>query len=211
MSTVTPCSFPTCRDANGDKRLTTAVICDGCRKFYRRHFGWLVEDYAFLHAYIGQLTSQQGERVTTSKSYGHPAEALSDMKAEIAKVTFGWEDALRDHLGHSDGRSEGKREQRLLVDAIRYLRGQEESLFTFPGAAQAADEIHRLHRDARRILGMTGPVQHLPAPCPDCDLLTLNRMVSLDRSDHIWCGNCGIEIDSDHYGLLVRILAAEAS
>lgn len=212
VNTVQPCAWPTCRDGNGDKRLTSKIICDGCRQFYRRHFGWLVEDYAYLHAYIGQLKSQVSEdRVATSKSYGHPAEALSDMKAEISKVAFSWEDAIRDHLGHTEAVSDGKREQRLLTDAVKYLRGQEETLFTFDPAAQAAEEIHKLHRDARRILGMTGPVQHLPLPCPECDLLTMYRMVGLDRSDRIYCGNCGIEVGSDHYGVLVRARAYIAS
>lgn len=208
--TVTPCVYPGCRDGDGNARLTTDVICPPSRRRYERVLRWLADDYATLHAELGQPTGPAGEHVTVSREYGHPAEHLSDLKREVVWKLGGWHNAVADHQGHTPApEPSGHREARCVHLARNYLLAHFEVLCIFPGARAAAHELHTLHGRIRATLGQSHRAKPLPVPCPDCDMLAMVRTVGWDRSDSIECAACGYLINEQEYDLYARILAAQ--
>jgi hypothetical protein len=203
---ISPCVFPRCQDENGDPKLTDGTICQACRKHYRRLLGWLLEDYVHVHLTMGHLDSVTGEKITATRTYGHPAEYASDLLARIAGTAFDWEDGLRDYLKHTPARPQ-KRQPRLMSDAIGYAIAQFDTLCVYPAARDTASEAKELHGLCRSFLGFTGPIVHLDVPCPDCGLRTVTRKVGMDRSDVICCSNCGRSVNETEYGWWVKVVA----
>lgn len=208
--TMRPCAYPGCADLDGEPRLTDQAICEPSRRHYRRVLDWLLEDYVTLHRELGQITANNGDRVTMSREYGHPGEMISDLKRRIAGAMSDTHDALADHLGHTPPpEPNGHRESSCVAVAHRYLSAHFDDLCTFPGAEDAATELHELHGSMRAALGANRRHEHLPTPCPGCDLLTLTRAVTLDGAEQIECAACGTEIPEQYYTLYLRALVAE--
>lgn len=203
--------YPGCIDTDGNPRLTDLGICKPSRRHYRRVIAWLAEDYATLHAELGLLHSAGGEWVQQSKTYGHPAEDLSDLKRDIVWKLNGWHDALADHQNHTPPPDpDGHSEARCVHLARNYLLAHHEALCTFDGAPSAAYELHTLHGRIRGMHGWAHRPQQLPTPCPECQLLMMVRTVGWDRSDSIECEACGCQISEGEYGLYARVLAQNA-
>lgn len=207
---VRPCVYPRCADVDGNPTLTDQGMCPACRRAYRQLLHRLVDDYAALHAQLGQLTAapESGCGGRTAVSYGHPGEHLSDAKRRISGALDGAEDGLRDYLGDTPA-NPARRESRTVATASRYLAGHLEQLATYPGARDTAADLADAHHASRWALGWRPAAQHLPTPCPECELLTLARIVRWDRSDTISCSNCGAQISSESYGLWTRIVAGQ--
>lgn len=69
-----------------------------------------------------------------------------------------------------------------------------------------ADEMRALVRTLRIVTGTARYVDRLPAPCPDCDLLSLIRQ---DGADHVECTECRRLWTEDEYRRLAVVLAGE--
>jgi hypothetical protein len=202
--------FPGCADVDGNPRLTDQVICEPCRGRYRRVLSWLVEDYAKLHAELGQLRTPAGVRVRASREFGHPAEHISVWKAEIAVKLNATHEALADERGDLPPPAPaGHAEARLVAAAYRYLSVRFEALCTFGGAEAAASELAELHGRIRSRLGYSRRPAHLPTPCPTCDLLTMYRWVQADGIEWIECVACTRRVSEEEYAFYLRFLLAE--
>mgnify|MGYP003576021883 CR=1 FL=1 len=75
-----------------------------------------------------------------------------------------------------------------------------------PAIDEFAADLVELVGKVRRATGDTRLVHKLPAPCPDCDLLSLIR---LDGADHVECENCHRLWTEGDYQRLCVVLAAE--
>lgn len=205
-----PCVYPGCRDEDGNPRMTRDVICDRSRYHYRRLLDWIGWDYVTLRATMPQPV-RRGPRTrsSTSKVYGHPAEWASDTLAEIAGLLNGWEDTLREALGHEPAVHPGHAEHRRVALGLDYLTAWFDQLCTFDGAADAAVEFEAIHHSIQRGLGHTGRSEFVRLPCPHCGMLSLFRTIAAGR-DEIDCRNCGAVVTNAEYGLYTRILVDEA-
>lgn len=210
MANVAPCCYPGCRDANGDPELTTDVICMRSRNHYQRVLGWLLEDFALIRDTMPKPVAHAGPKTRAggSRTYGHPAEWASDKLREIADQLAGWEDALREHLGH-DADAVGTNDLNRVNGAYHYLTNWFDQLCTFPAASDAATELDELHRGVRRALGGGPAAQHLPTPCPNCNLLALFRTTIVGIDDVIDCRSCGYKVPLDQYDFYTRLLLTE--
>lgn len=209
-ATIAPCCYPRCDDGGGNARLTHDGICAPCQDRYGRLLGWLALDYVTLRVEMPAPTGKAAERVTASTEPGHPAEWASDTAALIAYVLNEVEDGLREHQGDDPAPHPGTMEPRRVVHAIRYLQPRVDKLATYPGAQATARELVDLHGQVRGALGHARQRQHVAAPCPECDLLTLYRTVDRSTVDEITCEACGHRIAAEHYGLYARIVLDEA-
>lgn len=209
---IGPCVYPGCRDTDGNPTLTRHVICDPCRRRYRRLLDRIALDYTTIRATMPQPTPEASDttRAPTVRSYGHPAEWASHTLATIAG-TLNWiEDDLRDTLGDDPPPHPGHSEHRLVAHAHHYLTTRFDALCAHhPAAGDTATELDQLHGHIRRQLGHTRARWHLPTPCPDCDLLTLTRAIDRAGTDEITCAHCGLAIPHSHYEFYTRILVDE--
>jgi ribosomal protein S27E len=204
-----PCVYPGCRDSDGNAHTTRDVICDRSRYHYRRLLDWIGWDYVTIRATMPKPVSRGARtRSSGSKVYGHPAEWASDTLAEIANLLNGWEDTLREALGHDPAVHPGHVEHRRVALGLNYLTNWFDQLCTFEGAADAAAEFEQLHHGIRRALGHTGRSEFVKLPCPQCEMLSLFRTISAGR-DEIDCRSCGAVVTKAQYGLYTRILVDE--
>ena len=197
-----PCVYPRCRDTDGNPRQTNDVICDGCRRHYRKVLDWLIIDWLTLQQFPTPAPAEADgskHQAARAKSFGHPAEWASDTMREVAQLLNWAEASLRWDLGHADAVDSRASERVLLGHAYRYLTIKFDRLCSYPSAAEAADELDSLHRKIRRRLGHTRFVQRLPIPCPWCEVAALMRSVG-----QIECGDCGKVIDETHYDWLAN-------
>ena len=205
-----PCVYPGCSDSDGNARTTRDVICDRSRHHYRRLLDWIGWDYVTIRATMPAPVRRGARtRSSASKIYGHPAEWASDTLAEIAGKLNGWEDTLREALGHDPAVHPGHAEHRRVALALDYFDAWFEQLCMFDGAGDAAAEFEELHAGIRRGLGHTGRSEFVRLPCPHCDMLSLFRTISAGR-DEIDCRNCGATVTKAEYGLYTRALVDEA-
>lgn len=198
--TTRPCVHPTCRDDDGNPRITQDTMCYPCRARYRKQLGWLVEDYVKLKTGMPQPERRAGVKIhMTRTSYGHPAEWASYMCSEIAELLADAEAAVRAH--HGDGRPVTLLSEAAVVNhAVMYLSPRFDTLCTFDDAARIADEIVALHRECRFGMGLVRLTEPISMPCPSCDAASLTKDVGL-----ITCSNCGREIPESEYPMLTRI------
>ena len=190
--------------------ITEAEICDRCRSRLRRAIDRIIYDYCLLHAWmadpIRHVNSDADTRRGGSKAFGHPAEWASDTMRRLALALWSWEDAVRDHLGHSPVPSPGRAESRIVAESWRYLTAQFDALANFPGSSTALSELEDLHGRLYAGLGRSREVRRLPTPCPDCGNVTLRWTVDFGR-DSITCvtDGCGREVKPEHYLLYARV------
>lgn len=206
-----PCVFPGCRDQAGDPELTQDVICQRSRTHYRKVLAWLGEDYAMLRAEMpSPVVRGETVRRSSSRSYGHPAEWASDQRYAIATTLNQIHAGIADDRGDPAAPEPSVAEQIRVDKALHYLDTHFEALCTYAKAGEAATALSELHRGVRNAMGHGTQIQRLPAPCPECDLLLLVRVLD-DMDDHVECRNpgCGVRIGPTQYGLWTRILADE--
>lgn len=197
--TIKPCIHPTCDDGTGNRSLTTLVMCDRCRRHYRRQLDWLIEDYITLKSSLPRPMSRQGVNRGHPESFGHPAEWASDHCRDIAGMLNDAEDELR-AITDSGPAIYVDLEAHKVASAYRYLTDRWETFCTFPQADVYADMVISTHQTIRAGLGLTKWARKLPVPCPSCDVAALTQSVGL-----ITCGDCGREIREADYPLFARI------
>lgn len=192
---VSPCIHPTCRDADGNPRLTRDTMCDGCQNRHRNTITHLVEDYVHLKTnFPAPARRARSERATSRPSYGHPAEWASYTAAEISEVLNDAEGSLRTHLGISAHNVEHGGEAAKVARAYRLITDNFHAFSTMADADVFAEATTDLHRNIRNTLGQNKFVERLPTPCPTCEISALTR-----DTDRINCGNCGRIITEDEY------------
>lgn len=211
MANIAPCTYPGCRDLDGNARLTRDVICEPSRRHYAQILDRLALHYVLLRATLPKPVPPPGERVmrVVAKEYGHPAEWASDTARAIADQLGLAHEGLAGHLGHDGPPHEGTRELGRLTISHHYLAVWFDQLCSYPAAGDTAEALYDLERTTRRGLGKTDPRRFLPVPCPNpaCGLLGLVREISLDDGDdRVTCHACGEVIPSERYGWWTRTL-----
>lgn len=195
---ISSCPYPGCRDEKGNPRLTRDVICMSSRGHYWRLLTeWLPLDYVTLFTTMPKPVALGPKiRVTSARSFGHPAEWASDKLAEIADILNGWEAAVRDYLGHDPAVHPRHSERRRVALALRYLPNWFDEMCTFPGAGDAAVELNDVHRSVRSALGQVQRTDYVPGVCTECG------MPRLFRAHGEWavsCAECGtVSTGGDH-------------
>ena len=77
-----------------------------------------------------------------------------------------------------------------------------------PAIDSFADELRSIRSTLRTTFGYGRYVDRLPAPCPDCDMMSLYRD---DGASWVECGNCGRLWSENEYQRLCVILAADVA
>lgn len=212
-ASISPCTYPGCRDVNGDPRLTRDIICDPSRRHYSMIIDRLVLHYVLIRTTMPQPVTPPGNqklmRVQT-REYGHPREWASDTARDIADQLSEAHDALAEIVGMPGPPWHGHNETRRVNLSYRFLTAWFDRLCTMPGAGDTALALYELDRDVRRGLGKTVPRRFLPVPCPACELLGLVRTVTGDDGkDEVNCHVCGEQIPSERYAWWTRTLLDE--
>ncbi|BAD56356.1 hypothetical protein IU414_06490 [Nocardia farcinica] len=203
---ISPCTFPGCRDSAGDPALTSLGMCDPCQSQFSRLLGWLTMDWVNLTTTLPTPARRAQERVSRGRQvFGHPAEWASDTAAQIAAVLNETHDALADHLTETPPPHPGVGERYRVRAAWTYLECRIDRLAAAPFGGDVAVEMRDLHGQIRSRLGLTRPRQLLPTPCPSCELRTLFRSVDVG-ADSIDCGSCGHIIREEHYPFYTRMV-----
>lgn len=207
--TQAPCVYPRCDDGTTEHEpiLTVHVVCDSCRKQYAKVLHWLVMDYVTIKSSMASPVrrAKDGSKHVSpkAKTFGHPAEWASDAARKIAQLLNDLENDLRDHMGDEPPLNPFYPEVVLVQRAYQYVTAHFEDLVRFPLAADWWDVLIDLHGKMRSSLGQTRFVEHLPTPCPSCDVKSLVRSIG-----QITCSNseCGRVITEDQYPFLTRIV-----
>lgn len=205
--TQAPCIYPRCDDGSEHHEpiLTFHTVCDSCRKQYAKVLHWLVMDYVTIKTSMASpmRRPKDGSKHVSpkAKSFGHPAEWASDAAALIADQLNELEHDLREHL--DDGAAVYPRvlEMHRVVLAYAYITRHFDALCTHPAGQDYAENLVDLHGKMRSALGQTRFAEHLPIPCPTCDVKSLVRSVG-----EITCSHCKRVIREDQYPFLTRIV-----
>lgn len=211
---IGPCSYPGCRDVDGNPRLTRDTICMASRRHYATVIDRLALHWVLIRRDLPAPAAPPVEKLmrVQTKVYGHPREWASDAARSIADQLSEAHDNLAEHLHHDGPPWQGHIEVRRVVVSHHYLVNWFDRLCTMPGAGDVAESLYDLDRDVRRGLGKTDPRRFLPVPCPnpECGLLGLVREINLDDGeDTVTCHGCGETIPSDRYAWWTRTLLDE--
>jgi Zn ribbon nucleic-acid-binding protein len=94
-------------------------------------------------------------------------------------------------------------------ELVRWLRHRLEwACDEHPAVDEFAAEVRETLAALRGVLGLTRLRHRLPAPCPDCEMLTLVRE---DGGDYVECGACHRLWTEDEYARLAVVAAEEAA
>lgn len=205
---IGPCVYPHCRDLDGNPRLTSDVICENCRRRYRRILDRLAWNYVAIRDQLPKPQANPDDRPgkITAREYGHPAEYASDLARKIADQLNEIHDDLAEHRGDDPPPHPGVREAGRVQAAHHYLTSWLPELCSWDAAADTAEALVDLEREARRLLGQTNPMKQLHVPCPECDMLTMVRHLALTGEDNVECRNCGYTVPEKHFGLWARMV-----
>lgn len=203
-----PCNFPTCRDGDGNRRLTRDGMCPGCQSHYGRLLEWIGWDFVTIRQSMPTpvSTGEAKTRTAAVREFGHPREWASSKLSEIADALSHWEGALRRHLGEGYAADLSISEPRRVALALDYLRRRFAALCYFPAAEQAAREFQRLHGGVRTALRGASRYQHLPVPCESCEALTMFRETVQGGEDAIKCHSCGEQMRTELYPFYTRMI-----
>lgn len=223
-----------CRADHGQPALTPRTFCDGCTQAVKTALAELPELYVQLHAELAPGSGTGAPHVSGSREAPLPLRtghaALID---DIDFVLAQWEDQLRDHLEHSrpprSPIAPARRDRRraTLSGAVTYLGVHLAPLLALDqvvirrwvdddhggrwaerlaSGADAGDELLQLTARARRALSLTRLVHHLPAPCPSCEQLSLQRE---SGDEQVLCTYCRRTWSEAEYQRLVVVLSSE--
>lgn len=173
----------------------------------REDFYWLTVDFVILKKDLPKPPKQDIVRRNTSLIFGHPAEWASDNTALIAAMLHSWHEMLAEHRNETPPK--GGNEAKRVNDAWHYLEPRFDHLCQLVDRQDLA-EVSELHHRIRNTLGYNNPRITLPIPCPnpECELLTLQRIVGIG-TEYIACGHCDYIVRDDpegqNYRWLVRV------
>lgn len=202
--------MPRCRDPldpEGNAPLVTTPVCEHHDRRLRR----TLEDAALLYVQLGlaigipaQRAEDDGARHTKAEAPPLPinveARALQE---RLVRLLVEAEDDLRLAL-HLNRRPLRGREAAIVVGSSSFLAVRQEQLLAFPFGVELCVGVLQHHADSRRALGLTRLIHRLPAPCPTCDRMGLERE---DGADFVLCRACGRLFTEDEYARLVLLLS----
>ena len=198
-------------------------VCDGCRDRTRAHLRDVVELYALLPAHL-ERPAGGGEKVSGSREAPVPVQLdVLDLSLPL-RGRAAVHDPDHDQAGHTpvvwildswarDWQATLCPDHQLPATTVATLAGWlgdrlDLACDQHPAIDEFADEIRRTVAALRGVLGHTHLRHRLPAPCPDCDMLTLYRD---DGADWVECGSCHRLWSEDEYPWLVRTAAEEVA
>lgn len=199
------CKVEGCKGPDRKRRLVTrGAVCEACRSRLEQ----VIADTPGLYMSLSEAlepSQGDGEKVATSK--GHPAPLRIDV-LDLMCETVAFYVEFADLLARQDRLAKRPwfRMSRhvALAEALTIISPRLDRAGEWPHDVSAA---FNLHQSARRTLGLTALIHRLPAPCPECDLMTLVRY---DGDDKVTCRACNLSWSESEYRLLVRILTEEA-
>lgn len=195
---IRPCNHPTCRDDDGNPRLTTRGMCDPCFDHYERSLAGLVRDYWFLRSHIpSPITSTPGVR-RRGGTLSHAAEWAADQSSQIAHLLRDAELDVRVY-NNEEVRLSPMTETAKVLKAARYLAPRMDPLCRMDHARSTAHGLIRKHNEILLALGVTHAVERSEWPCPYCNGLTLVR-----EAAEVRCESCHRRWDEANMGLLRR-------
>ena len=199
------------------------MVCDGCRRRIDVDLSEIVDLYALLPTALEPGPST-GQRVSGSREAPLPLR-VDPLDLALPVRNPG---PVRDDARLQTGHQPVAVRLWWIVDDWRSVRGQgerqpEPTVVTLtgwlrhrldwacdhhPAIDEAAAELRTMTGELRAVLGRSELRHRLPAPCPDCDMLTLYRD---DGSDYVECGSCHRLWTEDEYAWLVRTAAEEVA
>jgi hypothetical protein len=178
------------------------LLCRACAYRLRRHITQAPAVHAWL--WLAMVREQSGtEPISGSREAPLPIRvALHDLRDDLTAVMASWADVVA-----SESRLVGPEGDSLTHTVpwlLRHLQGALSRIWV----GDLADEMADLHRRAYLAAPWDRERRDLPAPCPECGLLTL---ALYGGADEVVCRNavCGETIPSRLYDHYVRVLADE--
>lgn len=183
-------------------------FCDECEHRIANVLRELPEWYARLHLMLAE-SGAVPEKVSGTPSDPVPLNlGVDELIWDLEKILPSWEDDLRKHFKWPAKMDPaGPRGVRFQA-TCRWLRDELTPLLASPGGVDAGREILELGLRCRRALGETRLVHRLLAPCPSCDLVSLQRE---NGKSEVCCSNpkCLRRWSEEEYERLVLVLATE--
>lgn len=197
-------------------------LCPACLEAAGRDIRLLALDYADL---IGCLRPGRGGDLDTKISVGAPRSrppidlTVETTQRDILWSLQVWEAPVREAAGLSPERVHGVRDRWAVRTAVSVIAPRVRLLSTLPptwgyadgldagpverDGAYAVAQLRELHRRARRLLGLTRRVVHLPGECSGCGAWRLSRD---DGSDTVYCALCLRRWTIDDYHRYVGLM-----
>lgn len=176
-----------------------------CRPAYLRleqHLAELPARSAWLHANLAAGGAGRSDMVTGTRDKPVPIKISVHDHLELIRGTLtSWATLIaeeRDLRGPANNHVNTT--ATFLVAHLDWSAHQ-------PWINDLCSEINDLTRTAHQLAPSNPGKHHLPAPCPSCDLLALERE---DGADYVECQNCGRLWQQEEYQRLVVVLAAES-
>lgn len=199
-------------------------LCASCRRNLARTLAALPRDYVELALVLGRSDQAGGEPITGTPEAPIPLRCdVEAIQAEMTHEAMCWAESTAEQLNITMDTQLSRNSRpganldhscRLLaraVDTLLALRQAEHvgwvngnRAVVWRDGVEGAVLLLDLHHRARHLLGRTRLVHRLPAPCPRCERLALERA---DGSEAIWCASCGTYYTWDRYYELCDALA----
>lgn len=196
----TPCA------GGGTHDPAAPVWCPACAEVIGEHLAALnaLVDALEREVADGQSGALGGDKVDGTKTAPSPSAAVDDID-EITRLLEYWEDAHREHAGHTfrPARAYGRR----VPAAVHYLRQHLGAVLAAPYAEEFGRDVNRAHARARRRTGQDTARTRKPIPCPSCDLLALSHEAG---AKYITCRSCDRLLTFTEYETWARLAAAAA-
>lgn len=204
-------------------------LCPTCTRVTQHAISELPRDYVDLTDALQHGTVGLAELVAATKDLPAPLRvSVAALKAEIVRAAAVWAEPVAERIRVDwDSTAMGRharpgyvlqRAARLLANNMPVflaLRDVEVEVWAENGwyhtgepndGVTAAIQLLDIHRVARAVLGQTKLVHELPAPCPNCDHMTLVRD---DGDGNVHCRHCRLQWPEEDYRRLTLILAAD--
>lgn len=198
-------------------------LCDSCLHLVERAISELPADYAELHLLLGhgKTVGGEGQVVRMSKEPPIPVRVHIDaLQREIVAEATLWAGSVAEVLRLDWQDRNDVRDGWRLDRACRLLTHAPSAFLALRDAKHVVWECQQLvtvardgldgalvllalHQRARSYTGQTRLVHRLPAPCPRCEAMALERE---DGDETISCADCGRLYTWDEYEKLCMIL-----
>lgn len=207
------CPVPDCQGPDGSPRPLRGLwrVCRSCGLDAQSDLTKLADQYVYLRLELSP-GSTSGEHVSGGSGFASSSpvrDAVLSTMDELARWVIACEDSARVELTRPAViRSATMPQAVAMMTAIRALTGRWWSpLMTSGSATMLVSGATYWRKRADVILGWNDLVHHLPAPCPYCDTLTLQRA---DGDSRVSCRRCQRSWLEAEYRHLVRMLLAQA-
>lgn len=210
MTSIHPCPIPKCADPDdpdGNAPLIAEPLCGHHTSRVTQAITGALEGYDALGEAIGEASGSTSSTFTTgTKNPPLPINIhVRSCQEEMVRAFSLVEDTHRYAKGFTRRLRYGT-ERTTLVRGVTFALAHLEELLGEPYGVAFAVDLLRQSAAARRGLGLTRLVHRLPAPCPECDLMLLERE---DGAEWVVCRGCRSRWDEATYTRLVLVLASD--